>query len=412
MTLVITLHYCRYYQCDQSDWYNKTILKERGCIYLKTIDAHNGLRPMSAFKYFVNNKKRSASMMLAIAVSVLLVMVFQIVFYAVLESGRLAFSGRLDLMTVVYPGENGSVGENVQKDIKQNPYIEKTVPMQVLTTDYYHFFGNINIPVYLVGNDNVQYVMNALNLTLSEGRLPEAGKNEMLLDKRTANNKGKQLGDYIGREVDHDERMPGKYRVVGILEGGTLLGISTVEADSLSERNGMLFFAADLDKANAILKDVSTEDAITQTKELGESYFESESNMINSISSVIIGIIILIMSFAAGNLSYAQAFSRRYEFGTLQAVGYSKMHILLKAGREILMINTAGFLVGILLALLAAAGLNALIFQPRGYPFVLMQYEGIWKAMVIPLCTAVFSLIPAWWLMSKVDPMTVVEKFE
>jgi ABC-type lipoprotein release transport system permease subunit len=372
-----------------------------------------GIRPLAAGRYILNNKSRSASMMLAVAVSVLMIMVFQVVFYSVKESGRLAFLGSLSHMTVVYPGEQGGISDNVLKEISDSRHITKAVPMLTVTTDYFHFFGNLNIPVYLIEADNLEYVLSGLNLSLKEGRLPYAGKNEIVLDQRTAKNKGKKLGDYMGREVDQDERMPGKYKIVGILEGDSLLGLGTVgEEMVLSDRNGLLLFADDLEKVNAIFVDVPPEDARAMTKELGDSHFVSDGRTMNTVSTVIAGIIIFIMSFAAGNLSYAQYFARRYEFGTLQAIGYGRMQILLRAVREVIIINAAGLFLGILLTLLAAVLLNVTVFQPSGYPFVMMEFGGILKAIVVPASTAAFSMLPAWWLMSKVDPLTVVEKFE
>lgn len=373
----------------------------------------NSIKPLSPLIYFTNNKRRSLSMIIALAVSILLITVFQTVFYAVNESCRLAYSGRLDYMTVIYPGENGGLNEEFLKSISDNQNMERKVPMQVMTTDYYHFFGNLNIPVYWVREGDLKYVIDKLSLKLKEGSLPTPGKAEILLDERTALNKGKSLGDYVGREVDPNERMSGKYKVVGILEGECLIGLGEVNQD-LEEKNGTLVFPQEgkLETLNEMFKGVKQEEARIQTKEYGESVFKEDREMSNMVTTIMVAVIIFIMSFAAGNLNYAQYFSRRYEFGTLQAIGYSRVQILLRAAKEILIMNISGFLFGIILTFVATALLKVMIFDPKGYPFAYMQLNVFLKVLVVPACTVIFSLIPAWWTLSKVNPMEVVELYE
>lgn len=374
----------------------------------------NGVRPLSPVLYFINNKRKSFSMVIALAVSILLIMVFQIVFYAVNESGHLAYSGRLDNMTVIYPGEEGGLKEEFLSRIRKNPNLERTVPIQVMTTDYYHFFGNLNIPVYMVSDDNLKFVIDKLKLKLKEGKLPSFGKAEILLDERTARNKGKSLGDYIGKEVDSDERMSGKYKIVGILKGECLIGLGIQASNLLNEKNGLLVFPKEgkLTALNEIFKGINQDEAKIQTKEYGQNVFKEDIEMSNMVTNIMVTVVIFITSFAAGNLNYTQYFSRRYEFGTLQAIGYSRFQILLRAAVEILILNITGFIFGIILVFMAAALLKVIVFDPKGYPFVYIQLEGFIKAIIIPACTIVFSLIPAWWTLSRVNPMEVVELYE
>lgn len=372
------------------------------------------IKPLSAFRYFLNNKKRAFSMALAVAVSILLLMVFQMIFYSVTESARLAISGRLDQMTVVYPGDKGVVGESVLKKIKECQNTEKIVPMLVSNTDYYHAFGNLNIPIYFISNKNLNFVIDRLGLELAEGRLPELGKKEVLLDERTLKNKGKQLGDYIGREVDTNEGLPGKYEIVGVLKGECLVGVGVIDDGTLLEKNGFLLFpkVGRLEVLNTAISGINIDDADIITKEYGQSSFKEDQELMDQVTTIIVAVVIFIMSFAAANSSYAQYFSRRYEFGTLLSIGYSRVKILLRAAWEILHTNIVGLLLGIILVFLAKLGVKVLIFDPKGYPFLLFQLEGLWQAFIIPLCTVVASLIPAWWTLSRVDQVEIIEKFE
>lgn len=372
------------------------------------------IKPLSAIRYFINNKKKSFSMAGAIAVSVLMMMVFQIIFYSVTESGRMAYSGDLKHMTVVLPGDSGVIGQSVLKEIAESPHVEKTIPMLVESTDYYHFFGNLNIPVYSVDSKALKYVIDSLGLELKAGRLPGEDSQEIALDERTMKNSGKVLGDYIGREVNANENLSGKRKIVGVLKGDGLIGLAAVNGTSLSEKTGLMVFAKSgrLDSLNKELAEAEEGAAKILTKEYGDNVFKEDIKMMSELSSMIVMVVIFIMSFVAGNSSYAQYFSRKYEFGLLLALGYSRAKILLRAGREIFISSIIGFILGLILVLAANTGLKLLIFDPKGYPFVLLQLEGLAKALIIPVCTAVFSLIPAWWTLSHIDQIEVIEKFE
>jgi len=371
-------------------------------------------KPLSFTKYFLNNPKRSMSMILALAVSVMMIVVFQMIAHVVIQSGKFSIASRLERTTVIYPGEKGIISEEVLKSVKNNQEVDKLVPILTETSDYYHFFGNFNIPIYIIGEDDLEYVLKGLDLKLKEGRYPEPGKNEILLDWRTANNKSKKLGDFIGREVDSDERMPGKYKIVGLLDGDSLIGFYPIESNKLLLNNGILVFTKPgrLDVFNSSFEDISLEEAKFYTLEYAKSVFEESEKTLGMLTSVVAIAILCVMAFAAGNASYAQYFSRRYEFGILQSIGYSKAKILIKAAKEIGITSVIGMIVGLLASFLVGVGIIRVYFESKGYPFILVNVDGLMQIFVVPICTAVFSLIPSAWILSKVDPMMIIEKFE
>lgn len=373
-----------------------------------------GTKPLSYRKYFFNNQKRSISMIMALAVSVMMIVIFQMVAHVVVESSRIAMTSRLERITVIYPGEKGTISQEVVERISNNAEIDKLIPMYSETTDYYHLFGNLNIPVYIIGEEDLDYSLKGLGLTLKDGRIPKVGKNEILLDWRTANNKNVRIGDFIGREVDPNERMPGKYEVVGILDGDVLIGILPIEARRLILNNGMLVFpkSEGLDLFNKSLGEIPPEDIRYHTKEYGERIFEENKKTLAILTSIVAIAILFVMSFAAGNASYAQYYSRRYEFGILQAIGYNKAQILLKAAKEIALTSIIGMVIGLFMSVLLGMGVIKVYFESKGYPFALVNLDGLIKIFIVPICTAVFSLIPSGWVLSKIDPMMIIEKFE
>ena len=373
-----------------------------------------GLKPLSALRYIVNNKKRSISMILAIAVSVMLILVFQIVFYGVTESAKMTTLGRFEKLSIIGPGDKGVISDSVITKLYDSPLIEEMISTQSATTDYYHFFGNLNIPVYSLNKDDLQYVLKALDLKLKEGRLPDTDKQEIIVDEMLLRNKGKKLGDYIGKEVDKGEGLDGKYKIVGVVEGNCIIGFSTIGNKQEIQNSIILLYPKEgrLNELNKQLEKIAPSDAQYNSLDKASEWLNKDTELTEDASTVIVIVIMVIMSFAAGNSSYAQYFSRRFEFSTLQSLGYTRLKILLKAACEILFTNMLGFVLGLILTVLSALCLKMLIYDPNGYPFILVDWVGVIKAAIVPLCTIVFSLIPAWWTLSKTDQIEAMEKYE
>lgn len=336
------------------------------------------------------------------------------IIFAVNEPARLGDLKVVDQLTRVFPGDKGVIANDIITQFEKNPFTEKIIPINSYGMEYSHFFGICMINVYFMENHDMNFIMEKLNLKLIKGRMPVPGKDEILLDWKIANNKNKKLGDFIGKEVDVKEKMPGKYKIVGIINGDCIVGLSPVGDNQVSDLKYLMVTpkAHEIDKLNADFKNTPHEKAYFWKKDMSMDNYKKNSDTLNIIFGTMSIAIIFVMAFASGNSSYAQYFSRRHEFGILQSLGYTRGEILLRAAKEIVLLNLVGFMGGILLGITAGLVLNKVFFIPHGYPFRLMQPDGMIKAITIPICTALFGLIPAAWLLSKIDPMLVIEKFE
>lgn len=371
------------------------------------------IRPLSFIKYLQNNTGKSLAMIIALVLSIFLILIAQMIFYSVVEGPRLGAT-ITDSSTIVYPGDKGNVDAGFRQEIEKSTLVEKVVCMYEMNTDYYHFFGAANMKLYFTGYKDMKYIIDKLGLKLKEGKMPEAGKDEVLLDWRLANNKGKRLGDFIGKGVDPQEKISGKYKIVGLSDGGCIIGICPVAESQIHSDEQMIVFpkTGQLEELNAWFDKVPSEKAFLWNKMKADDNYQESVETIDKLSGFAYIGIIFVMSFAAGNSCYAQYFSRRYEFGILQSLGYTRAQILLRAAKEIFMINLVGFIGGVLLSFAVGLTLYKVFFIPHGYPFVLVEFDGLLKTITIPVCTALFSLIPSGWLLSKIDTMIVIEKFE
>lgn len=372
------------------------------------------MKPLSFMKYFKSNFRKSAAITAALVLSVFLIIVFRMVTFSVTEATRLADVALFADMSSVMPGEVGKLDEGVIEQIKGMSAVDRIVPVLGRHTDYNHFFGTSDAFVFTLRNADIGYVLKKKGLKLAEGRMPKPGENEILLERKLANNKGKKLGDFIGMEVDPSEKLPGKYRIVGLLDGNCIVGFIPMDDSQASQLLNLMVYPKDgqLSEMNSELAGLPAKKVNKWTiREANDDYI-GNARTLNTIFEISAFAVIFIMSFASGNSSYAQYFARRYEFGVLQSIGYTKSQILLRAAREIGFFNLFGFIGGALFSIAAGMVLEVAFFEPHGYAFRLIQPEGVLIALTVPVCTALFGLIPAGWLLSRISPMTVIEKFE
>ncbi len=371
-------------------------------------------KPLSSAMYFFNNKRRTISLAIAIAVSLLTALLFQILFFAVEESARLTTIGLHEKTSLLISPEDSELSKSLLEAVKKHEAVERLIPISDAYTDYYHFFGNLFVPIYSVSGADLEPAMDALGLALVEGRLPRTGENEIILDELTMNNKKKKLWDYVGHEINADERLSGKYQIVGVVSGDCLIGLSTKDDMTAYEKavNLVIPKQGKIDVLNQFLESIPEKEARVQTRNTELRRYLDNKNLTSMSYNVITIVILFIMCFAAANASYAQYQARTSEFATLLSMGYTRFFILKKAAYELLLINIIGFILGLMAMSLSALLLKVVIFNPNGYPFSFIKLNDALSAFIIPLCTLIASLIPAWWTLSKLDQIQIIDMFE
>lgn len=373
-----------------------------------------GFKPLSSVRYFTSNKRRSFGMALALSSGIIAVLVFQIIQFAIFESSKMSSINQFEKMSFVYPSSDGKVDKSVIDMLSSDTEIERNVPITMLVTDYFHFFGNHKINIQLMGKENVDLYMQKTGIFLKEGEMPAEGKNELAIDYRVLKNRGLKVGDYIGRDLDSKEDIAGKYKITGSLDGNFMGGFGIVDSSKLDLSNGFAVYpkVGYLDSVNKKLDTVTKDKADTIIYDEILTHFNNSNQSLKNISSIITVAVLFVISFAVANTCYAQYYSRRTEFGMLLAIGYKRIDILKKAANELIFINSVSFVTGITLSVSIGFLLKFIVFDPKGIPFILIGANGILQAISIPIVTMAFGLIPSSLILSKIDPIVIIDKFE
>jgi ABC-type lipoprotein release transport system permease subunit len=295
--------------------------------------------------------------------------------------------------------------------------VEKVIPCIFdYTTVYAGIGSNFNTAIYSAGIKDINGLMELLELKLVEGRLPEGGS-EIILHKQVAMNKSLMIGDTIGRMVSKRESLPGRYLIVGIIDGKSIVSFAPIEQYISAYRlpyeyiyGGIIIPKHDaLTEMNVALEAMEPANYQIDTLNIQMDWQKNYTTKINVLVSVINVFIVLIVSSCIGFLCYIYFTQRRSEFGLLWALGYSRQRVINRAFAEVNGINMLGYLCGILVSFLIGLFLNYVYFIPIGDSLQIINFKYFLGAACSPIFVTLFSLIPIWRMLKKLDPITIID---
>lgn len=374
------------------------------------------MKPLSVLNYSRNNKKKVIVAITCICVSVFLLYTFHIIFSALPNTQEFLCFNPLKNGSQIMPAKkNKPIEDSVINSIKNNDDMEKIIPVKFQYTPFYTLAWDNSAPVYSIREEDMNYFLGKLNITIKEGRLPKKGQKEVALDYRVANNKGLKLGDKFGHSVDKTESYPGEYKIVGILEGESSTNITPYQTDLPDNeliKYGMLVFSkqGQNDKLDEALRNIPKNQAAVLTYSMEREDIEKYLlGSANTIINLIVILAIAVMSISVGNSIYVHFLERRREFGILGAIGYSETSIIRKAILEITFMNIIGFAAGIILSLISGYILKNFYFETQGLMADFWIPKAIVQSMCIPVFTTLFSIVPIYRLIRRIDPINIIE---
>lgn len=373
--------------------------------------------PLSIFKYYYNNKKkRFLSIFISVTLSVLLLYTIQMVIFSSFNSGyNLSVEPKKYYSVIIPKGE--VLNKKIITSIAATEGVDRIIPCVFDYTTFKAGIGsNYSSAILSLGKDDITYIMDLLKLKLINGRLPRSG-NEIVLHKQVAKNKNYKIGDYIGRMVSKDESLPGMYLIVGIIDGKSMVSFAPIER-YINVYNlpyeyiygGIILPKSDsLPEMNAALESMQPDNFQIDTLNIRLDWQQDYTSKINVLLTVISTLVIIIVSSCIGFLCYIYFTQRRSEFGLLWAIGFSRQQVINRAFAEVNGINIIGFLCGLLLSFLAGLILNYGYFIPIGDPLQVVNAQYMLGAACSPIFVTLFSLVPIWRMLKKLDPISIIE---
>ena len=232
-------------------------------------------------------------------------------------------------------------------------------------------------------------------------------------------NKNVVIGDKIGNSIEKNDALNGEYTVVGIVEGDGYLSFMPYNTDvattktneAITAEKSILVFPK-----NNKIKEVDKLLLSFPKKEVSVMTLSGMIKLYNKISSImrtldmICILAIVVMVISTGSSKYIEFFSRKQELGILNAMGYTKVELMKKVFWEVFIVNLLGFTLGIIVGWLSSILINDGAFGAVGGVSVHYSSKAFLMALYIPLFTTLFTLIPVNRMISKLDPIVMIEK--
>ncbi|MGB8647831.1 MAG: ABC transporter permease [Anaerolineae bacterium] len=373
------------------------------------------MNPLSIWTYYARNKRKAIPILAILALAVFGISFSQVLTGDLMDAVR-AFVTPYHKFFIVYPNYNkkySTLDSGLRAEIRRSPHLAEVIPVQVVQTIERPLGIQQTLPVFAVDDAGLQMLYALSGDTLIAGRMPVSHENEIVLHEMVARTRGLWVGSQIGREVDSEDAMSGKWTVVGILGGETVLNLAPLSRVTQGRPAGNLLLIprpGEMDALVAEIKAAAGEQAIVESADYLNGFIDRVLDQFNSILSAINLVVVVVLSLGVGLLNMIYFRQRISEFAILAGIGYSRLFLIRRVTLESIILTTAGWLIGIALAGIIYQVLNLLLFDAQGTPLVFANVRTVSGTLPVPIFVWLFSTATIIWQLRRLDPVAIIDR--
>lgn len=358
------------------------------------------MKPLSAVTYVKRNFKRVAMIAISILIGVFIVYFFFLITETTNHTIKIATLNQIEKYSIIFPGNNKGVSQEVIHEFKENKNLEHMVPLKTVVGNmrYQSGLAAMMIDVLNLYSNDIPKLLDHLNLRIIDGELPTEGSNEILIHSRLAKQNNLKVNSIMNKELPN-VKFQGEFKVSGIIDGPAVILIASTDMEEIkredSFKNGFLYTSKNGSHRN--LSYLSKREG----SNLQVIYYNELNKQMKEVTAVLhifsygLGVfLIVVLCITLGNLNYITFSNRIQEFFILYAIGYKNGTLMKKLWKENFIVCMVGYILGIALSLIVVTILNICIFGPAGKSFLLLSTNGLIYSLIIPVFVSFFSLIP------------------
>ena len=383
------------------------------------------MNPLSAWTFYRRHKRRAALLLSLISlVTAGIYLMVALVWAVFIEPGRSNYMFLYKFSVVTPVSHENGPDPAVIAQIRANPDVAQVIPASTIWIALPQVMAGGSTGFSLLGlmEEDVPYILERCGATLKEGQLPGPRTNGLLLSEEVAANLDLQMGDTIHDSINSElyGSIVAPLEVVGVLESDVRLGIVSLEFLShheLYREFPAQFLVVARENREAAVDDFLRSE-IQTTRTHVQTFQRLNEIMTNEYlqALVLLAPIITIVAIAFALVIVAVnriAFSRRLpEFGILHAAGLSKRWLIRRLTMETAALASVGWAMGIGLSWLVLYILKVTLFTSQGHDLNVIAWAPIVLAIPIPTAVVGFTLISVRRVLSRLDPVAVVERGE
>ena len=388
------------------------------------------MNPLSPLTYY-RRHKRHALLLVGIVILATLGAYAMVGMMAPIRDHMATISlGPLTRFSMVYPEYDRFLDPAIVSQIRANPDVARVIPENGMGLA-------INVPslatlsstrVLGVPGEDLQDLLDACDLRLKEGRLPQPSTNELLLSEDFAAALGLRIGDQVDRSIDESlyPTVNAPLTVVGVLESERgvapdrkahliLVPYKYLSSHELyaPRQSGLLVIAREGRQA-------AVEDFLGDVALSSRTHVETHSRKMKSILSfrqtlyLIIGsvdlLVTIVVTAVVGVINQFALARRMTDLGVLHAVGHRKGGLTRSLALETIILAGVGWAIGIGLAWLLLAWLRSSLYQPHGMDLNPASMVPLLFTLPIPLAVVGVVTISITRTFAHFDAISIVER--
>ncbi len=384
------------------------------------------MNPLSPFTYYRRHKVATLLLLTLISLMTLGVCVMVRLPDTMLETFYNAerYVNHVSLVSAV----DSSFEPEIVSQIRAHPDVAGVLQEKSLEALITYSFGEYRL--FGLSEADAPILMQACDLRLKEGRLPQAHTAEIALSEEIVAVMGVQIGDLVVRpdnfEEGEDWYIPAPLELVGILAGAApgpepsvRLGIVSYEYVNSHEqfsppwRSGLVVVAQEGRRESVVdfleMTASSSRVKVKTARDLTEK-LARVSGRLRRRFGVVDGLVVVVVAVVVGMINQIAQAKRLAEFGMLNALGYDKQRLIRRLVLETAGVVGVGWLLGLALSWGSFALLQAKLFKPNGVDLNLADLTPIWFAFPIPLIAILSVTLSTARAFARFDAVAIVER--
>lgn len=375
------------------------------------------MEPLSPWTYARRNARKILPTFVILIFVVTMVIVI-LTLLAGLKDSTLAYTREFDRWSVIFPKKDTRVAKETREAIQAHASVERLIDSRNCFMRVKTLIGPVPYQMRAAKEAELPYLLKLADARLKEGRLPAPGTSEVALHENLMKANGWKLGREFGMEVDEKDWMPGRFKVVGVLEGPTPMGLSSAEylsnplvyafSAKLWERLLVVAKPGQTESMNAFLRtlpDVKVYDKGQAVEDVAEG-FDRVLIILNFVSVTLI----VVVSLVVGMIQAIFFGERMGEFAILLAIGHPRRFLLRKVSLETAGLMGTSWAAGAALGLLALGVFRAAVLEPMGVDIPLLQPRALFVSLSLPLVAHVFATATVRRRLRALDPVGIIER--
>jgi ABC-type antimicrobial peptide transport system permease subunit len=380
-------------------------------------------RPLSSLTFYQRHRRRGVLMILSTALMVLGI-AFPVFLFSAMVSAMLPSIDYLQHVSVIAPVHT-DLDPGVVGQVRSHPATARAIPairlgVQMILPPG----GGTSIDIYGVSEADLPVLLDLYGVQVQEGRLPQPRSNEIVLSAAIAANRNLHVGDVIGGEIENEsllvvDDLPTEMVVAGILSPDRpWIGFASYEYlhshELTSSRSPRLLVIPREGRKQALDRWLEEGLDPTQTRIVTYAMQEREYNEMTTSTILVFTLlecmIAAVAAVALATLNHIFFSQRREEFGVLNALGRSRRWLVLRTAKETGGVIGVAWIASAALCGIGLLGMQTLVYGPRGLTLDFFSLAPWLLTTPLPLAVALASVGTIAWMLSRLDPVAVIER--